>query len=155
MTFRETLEGTRIKHLDLPPPQVLQPDVPVREAVTQLRSVQCACGLVVENDVLVGIVTERDILNKVVGKPGILDQDVRSIMTSNPVTVGMDSSLEDAIELMSSGGYRNIPVLDDSGAVTTSLNVHKIMLFILDHFPQDVANMPPRPEQEMKTPEGA
>ncbi|HDS74903.1 MAG TPA: CBS domain-containing protein [Firmicutes bacterium] len=155
MPFQETLEETQIRHLNLPSPNVLSPTISIRSAIKHMRKVKCACGLVVKNEKLIGIVTERDVMNKVVGRPEMVGRQIREIMTPNPVTLGPDNSLDDAIELMSRGGYRNVPIIDDENRAIASLNVHQILQFILENFPQDANNLPPRPEQQIPTPEGA
>jgi CBS domain-containing protein len=126
----------------------------IRSAIEYMRKVRCACGLVVEHGKLIGVVTERDVMNKVIGKPEMLDRPVGDIMTPNPVTLHPEDSVDSAIETMSRGGYRNLPVVDDDGKPIASVNVHAILQFIIEHFPQDVNNLPPRPDQQMATPEG-
>jgi CBS domain-containing protein len=62
---------------------------------------------------VVGIATERDIIRDIV-LPGKNPNDVRveEIMTSENITVGPDSTLEDAAETMVSNKIKKLPVID-------------------------------------------
>jgi len=120
-----------------------------------MRGVSGACALVVDDGKLLGIVTERDVMNKVVGHPEMLPKPIEEIMSANPVALSQNSTVSEAIEIMGRGHYRNVPVIDDEGRATAALSVHAIVQFIIEHFPQDVSNLPPRPEQHMPTPDGA
>ena len=155
MSFHEVLENTKIRHLDLPAPLTFDPSAAVRAVIAQMQRTHCACALVVESGKLVGIFTERDVLNKIVGKPALLEEPVRTFMTLDPITLTTDHSLDDAVDVMSEGGYRNVPIVDSEGCPVASLSASEIVKFIVAHFPKDVYNLPPRPEQKLATPEGA
>jgi len=154
-SFHTALLETKIRHLNLPSPTTIGPSTTVEEAIKHMRGVRCACALVVEDGKLVGILTERDVLNKVIGQAELLERPVRELMTPNPVTLTTDHSLDDAIHLMSEGGYRNVPIVDKEGRPIASLPASEIVKFIVAHFPRDIYNLPPRLEQHMATPEGA
>jgi len=155
MSFHETLRATKVRHLNLPSPSTVDASATVEDAVRHMRTIRCACSLVVEDGKVIGIVTERDVLNKLVGRPALLSRSVREFMTPDPVTLSPEDTLDEAIRRMSEGGYRNLPVLDEHGKPIASLSAPMIIKFIVEHFPQDVYNLPPRPEQEIPTPEGA
>ncbi len=42
---------------------------------------------------------------------------VAEIMTSDPATLGIDDSLKQAMDLMSGGGFRHLPIVDKAGAL--------------------------------------
>ena len=155
MSFHKVLEDTKIRHLDLASPTTVRPSTTVEETIKKMRTVRCACALVTEGGKLVGIFTERDVLSKVIGAPESLRRPVRDLMTPNPITLKVDDSLHDAIDTMSEGGYRNIPIVDDDGRAVASLPASEIVNFIVSHFPKAVYNLPPHLEQRMATQEGA
>jgi CBS domain-containing protein len=100
-------------------PIALKPDASVAEAVLLMKQNRVGCVLVVAADRLAGIFTERDLLLKIVaaGKSfeGLRLQDV---MTQSPETVEAGDSLRVALNKMSVGGFRHIPVVAEGGRVT-------------------------------------
>ncbi|MEX2182810.1 MAG: CBS domain-containing protein, partial [Chloroflexota bacterium] len=60
---------------------------------------------------LVGVLTERDIFGRIVGGSVDLGQPVETLMTSQPRTLDLDQTIRDAIDLMQTGRYRNVPVV--------------------------------------------
>lgn len=77
---------------------------------------------VTENDELLGIISIRDILKLMHEKLAsgeslsLLQLDAKynaeNIMTSNPVTVSAETPLEEALSLLSSGGFHALPVVE-------------------------------------------
>ena len=79
--------------------------------------IDCGVGavLVVEaSGELAGILTERDFLTKVAGQPGYTALPVREFMTRLPETVAPTDSLAFALGKMDAGGYRHLPVVENS-----------------------------------------
>jgi CBS domain-containing protein len=68
--------------------------------------------LVMSKDELIGILTEKDILTRVVAK-GINPREalVKDVMTSPVITVGPDTSLEEANRLMQENKIKKLPVI--------------------------------------------
>ena len=65
-----------------------------------------------------GIFTERDLLTKVVAKsldPAVTQ--VSAVMTCDPVTVGADMKVSDAVLLMKERRFRHLPVVSPMGKV--------------------------------------
>lgn len=155
MSLNEIITDTKIRHLHLPPPATLEVSATVRQATRELAGLRHPCLLIVRGGRLAGIFTERDVLNKIIGRKEVLDRSVSEFMTPDPTTITADHSLDDAIRVMSDGGYRNLPVVNEQGEAIASLSASEIVAYIVEHFPQDVFNLPPRPEQHMSSPEGA
>ena len=86
----------------------------VREAANLMAEKHIAAVLVVDGEKLIGIVTERDLTAKVLANA--MDPEtteISAVMTPNPDTLDADDSPSSALELMSSRGYRHLPVTDD------------------------------------------
>lgn len=106
---------------------------------------------------LVGVLTERDVFARLVGEdvdPIDLDAPVETIMTTAPRTLGLEQTVRDAIELMQTGHYRNVPVVDDGGTLTGVVRQVDILKFLAEAFPEELLNLPPRPHQRMERAEG-
>jgi CBS domain-containing protein len=104
---------------------------------------------------LVGVLTERDIFGRIVGGDVDLDRPVETLMTTEPQTLDLDQTILDAILLMQTGRYRNVPVVDPSGRLIGVIRQSDIIRFLAESFPEELLNLPPRPHQRMKEPEGA
>lgn len=90
----------------------------IRAACEVLDHHDVGAVVVVKDGALVGILSERDIVRKFV----LQDLDpvstrVEAIMTSDPLTVGADQGLADAIALLEKGGFRHLPVMMDGQPV--------------------------------------
>ena len=102
-----------------------------------------------------GVLTERDIFERIVGGQVDLNQPVESLMTAEPRTLDLDQTIRDAIELMQIGRYRNIPIVDGGGHLVGVVRQNDIIKYLAESFPEELLNLPPRPHQRMKEPEGA
>jgi CBS domain-containing protein len=76
-------------------------------------------------------------------------------MTSKPATVRPTASIGEAIGVMSRGGYRRLPIVDDSNRLLGVIKVSNIVSYFVEHFPQAVFNLPPQPNVVMPEREGA
>ena len=104
---------------------------------------------------LVGVLTERDIFGRIVAGNVDLSQPVESLMTSEPKTLDLDQTIRDAIDLMQTGRYRNVPIVDNAGHLVGVVRQADIIKYLAESFPEELLNLPPRPHQRMKEPEGA
>lgn len=107
---------------------------------------------------LAGVLTERDIFGRLVGEdvaPAVdLDAPVETYMTTNPHTLTLTQTVRDALELMQSGRFRNVPVVDDDRRLVGVVRQVDILKFLAESFPEELLNLPPRPHQRMEQAEG-
>jgi CBS domain-containing protein len=103
---------------------------------------------------LVGVLTERDIFGRIVGDDADLDGPVESMMTTNPHHLHLEESVRDAIVLMQTGRYRNLPLLDEGDQLMGVVRPQDILKYLAEAFPEELLNLPPRPHQQMEQPEG-
>jgi len=90
----------------------------VREAARLMKSHNVGAILVVEDDKLVGVFTERDALFRVVAEGrDAATTELGAVMTQNPKTVQVDSPFSLALQMMYEGGFRNVPVVENSRPV--------------------------------------
>jgi CBS domain-containing protein len=119
----------------------------VVEAVRLMQEHHVGCVLVQDEGRLVGIFTERDVLNKIVGSrrsPG--RTKVGTVMTADPEALTADAPIAFALNLMSEGGFRHVPLVDNAHRPVGVLSVKHIVSYLAEFFPQEVRNLPPRPE---------
>jgi CBS domain-containing protein len=80
---------------------------------------------------------------------------VRDVMSSDPATISSTATVGEAIRVMSEGGYRHLPIVDDARKPAGVLAVHGIVRYLVDHFPETVYNLPPDPKAAPREREGA
>ncbi len=104
---------------------------------------------------LEGVLTERDIFGRIVGGQVDMEQPVETLMTTEPRTLDLEQTIGDAIDLMQTGRYRNVPLVDAGGNLAGVVRQNDIIKYLAESFPEELLNLPPRPHQRMKEPEGA
>jgi CBS domain-containing protein len=106
------------------------------------------------NGRLAGVLTERDIFGRIVGGDVDLEKPVETMMTTKPHHFHLDETVRDAIELMQTGRYRNVPLLDDDDFLIGVVRPQDILKYLAEAFPEELLNLPPRPHQRMRKAEG-
>jgi len=95
------------------------------DVIDQMKRARVGCALVIDDGKLLGIFTERDVLNKLTGKralgPGT---PVKELMSPNPETLRETDSVATALNKMSLGRYRHIPVLKSDGTYSVTSIKH-------------------------------
>ncbi len=97
---------------------------PVALAVRMMQHTDTNCVLVMEGTHLAGIITPWDILHKVAGPTEDLNAvTCRQIMTKDPVFLRDNDDIAVAVNKMSIGGFRHIPLLQgDQPVAVVSIN---------------------------------
>ncbi|MBS1486377.1 MAG: CBS domain-containing protein [Bacteroidetes bacterium] len=91
----------------------VSPDITVYAAIEQMCDQNIGGVLVVDKEVLVGIFTERDYARKLILKgKSSKDTPIRELMTANPYTVSLHTSIDDCMQMMSDKHIRHLPVTD-------------------------------------------
>ncbi len=132
----------------------LTPDTSVRKAIGLMQEAKSGSLLVCEDSKLCGIFTERDVL-RIIAAGKDLDAPLEQYMTADPVTVLEAETVGKAIQNMSQGGYRRLPIVDGDGAAIGVVKVSHILRHLVEHFPEAVYNLPPSPHPKTQEREGA
>jgi CBS domain-containing protein len=90
----------------------VEPSTSVAAAVTVMGMQGVGAVLVMEKGRVEGIFTERDLVRAMSNDIGAFSQAVAQWMTRNPVTVGPEASVEEALEIMLNGHFRHLPVME-------------------------------------------
>ena len=114
-------------------PQIhsVDPYTSVIDCVRQMKELKIGAMLVMEDEQLVGIFTERDLLNRVVGT--WLDPEswkVGEVMTKDPFCVSPATSLEEAMNIITSRHFRHLPVVEGGrvlGIVSSGDITHRLV----------------------------
>jgi CBS domain-containing protein len=89
----------------------------VADAAAEMVEGRIGSVLVIQGSMLLGIFTERDVMRAAAVAADLSSDSVAKWMTPDPVTVRPESSTDEASELMISGGFRHLPVVDESGLI--------------------------------------
>ncbi|RME03587.1 MAG: CBS domain-containing protein [Planctomycetota bacterium] len=128
------------------PVESLPENATIGQAVRLMQEKKIGAIPIVENKKLVGIVSERDILMKVVGKMANFEgEPIEKIMTPKPSWLMKEDPICFAMNKMHMGGYRHVPIVNENMEPEHIISLRDVLGFILDHFPEDVLNMPPEP----------
>lgn len=131
---------------------VLNPNKPITvetgtvlsEVIAKLQSCRIGGVLVVDAaGKLVGVFTERDCVQKVMGKGVDLDTAlVDDFMTREPVSQPPDITTAYALNLMSHGGFRHLPLVDQDNIPIGIISVKDVLDHIVQTFLVDLLDFP-------------
>jgi CBS domain-containing protein len=120
----------------------------VAEAVALLNDRKAGCLLVMDSGKLAGIFTDRDIVRRVLPAGSALDRvKVGEYMTKDPEVLTLDDSIAFALNRMSAGDFRHVPLVDDKGHPLAVVSVRDVVNFVVQHFAGPVQNLPPTPSR--------
>lgn len=146
-SLEQRLLGESVRLLDLTEFCMVTEDTTVEETINRMRETGENCALVVgQRTRLVGILTDRDVLRKVAGQPDVLEKPVTEVMTANPQSLTQSATTGDALRMMEKGGFRNVPIVHENGAIVGNVTHFGVLRFLTDYFAQAVYNRPPDPE---------
>ncbi len=102
-TIRDVMSSTLV---------TVEPGATVAQAATVMAEKRVGSALVMDGDSVAGIFTERDIVRALSQDFDAPGHPITHWMTRDPITVGPDATVEDALETMLGGGFRHLPVMD-------------------------------------------
>jgi len=152
--FQLHLETETVDHCHPSKPLCAQPNDSVRTVLRRLQEARTGVAMICTAGKLDGIFTERDAL-RLLADGASLDVPVSDAMVRNPVTVRKTDTVAKAISLMSGGGFRRLPIVDDQGQVQGILKVSGLLHYLVEHFPKIVHTLPPAPHYKSADREGA
>ena len=105
---------------------------------------------------LLGIFTERDVLLRIVDRgknPATLP--LSEVMTAEPEVLSVHSTVAYALNKMSVGGFRHVPIVDDGHCPAFVVSVRDVVEFLVEAFPREVLTLPAHSDTGLKAREGA
>lgn len=147
----------KLKVLSRREPLTVRPGTSLRACLERIQETGIADSVFVTDEAghLKGVLTERDIFARLVDADADLDQPVESLMIDHPNTLHLDQPVRRAVELMQTGRYRNVPLIDDDTVLVGVVRPVDILKYLAEAFPEELLNLPPRPHQRMVATEGA
>lgn len=126
-------------------PLVFAPGATVREAMRAMQAEHRGAILITEDGEfttpLVGIFTERDVLYKIVdGGRDPAAISLADVMTKEPEALREEQTVAEALELMSVGGFRHVPVIDANHCPVFMVSVQGVTMFLVSAFSREILN---------------
>ena len=115
----------------------------VADAVTAMINNRVGAVLIVDNGKLYGLFSERDVLTRVVAAGRIpAETPIVEVMTSDPECLNFDDEIVYALNRMTVGGFRHIPLLDAEGNPSGVVSMRDVVEHIVSFFSTEVFNLP-------------
>ena len=139
---------TQIKDVKPSAAVTLPGDATVAKALELMRKKKVGAVMVVKGRPrrLAGILTERDVLNQVATTRGYARQRLDKVMTADPESLRPKDSLAYALNKMSVGRFRHVPLVDDRNVPVGMLSIRDVIDFVVELIPEAVLNLPPEPD---------
>ena len=154
--FDENTVKSPIRYLNVSKPILLEEGSSIAQALDLMKENRIGCMLVVRDGKLTGIFTERDVLLKTVGES--LDPSaipIEELMTRDPECLQLDDMIAFALNHMHIGGFRHVPLVDDEYKPVGIISIKDIVDYMVEHFSEEVLNLPPNPIRTTTEREGA
>ena len=117
------------------------PETSVLEALQVMMEKNISALLVMEGPDLKGIFTERDYARKIIlqGKSS-KDTSIAEVMTKQLETVGLNSSIDQCMEIMTTKHIRHLPILED-GKVGGMISIGDLVKFVIEDQKQTIEQL--------------
>ena len=95
----------------------LNSDDSVEKAAQLMKAYNVGSLPICAQNSVIGIVTDRDIALRAVANGDDGNQEIREVMTANPVVGTPDMDVDDAVRLMSEKQIRRLPIVENNALV--------------------------------------
>ncbi|MDX1594681.1 MAG: CBS domain-containing protein [Gammaproteobacteria bacterium] len=108
-------------------------DTSVTDAVRSMNSHGIGCLLVIDDGRTVGIFTERDVLTRVI-EPGRdpSSTNVGEVMTTEPVSIDDQATLEEAMAVMRNRRFRHLVVTGQGGKLSGMVSINDLIGWLVE-----------------------
>ena len=144
-----------LRSIALDPPLSVTADTGLRAVVGTMRNTDTDYVLVTKDETLAGIFTEHDLLTRAAHPDGIPDAPVGEFMSPDPTVLDAARPIGDALDAMAEGRCRHLPVSDGERGCIGVLTSYNVLHFLAELLPGSILNLPPRPHQTTRAPDGA
>jgi CBS domain-containing protein len=114
---------------------------PLTEAVEQLARRNIGSLVVRGAAGVAGIISERDVI-RVIYRHGraVLDTTVKAAMTANPTSCSPETTLDQALEIMTAGRFRHLPVMR-GGQLSGIISIGDVVKAKIDETEREAAEL--------------
>ena len=124
----------------------------VADAVNAMIENRMGALLIVEDGKLYGLFSERDVLTRVVAQGRVpAETPITDVMTPDPECLSFDDEIVFALNKMTVGGFRHIPILDNDGTAIAVVSMRDVVAHIVSYYPDEVFNLPSDPDSGLSS----
>ena len=124
----------------------------VADAVHMMIQNRKGVILIVDNDKLIGLFSERDVLTRVVAQRlAPAETSIVDVMTADPECLNFDDEIVFALNKMTVGGFRHVPVLDEDGSPAAVVSMRDVVEHIVSYYSNEVFNLPATPDARVSS----
>jgi CBS domain-containing protein len=122
-------------------PISVSPSTSISDVVPVLAEKRIGAVLVLEGEQLVGILSERDVVRSLAkNADATLNLTAGDLMTHSPTTTSPNHSVAEAMEIMSDGRFRHLPVVED-GKLIGLVSIGDVVKARIDQQEHEVESM--------------
>jgi CBS domain-containing protein len=130
-------------------PVTVRVDATVSKAAELMRARKASAVVVIDRNrtrKVVGIFTEHDLVERALPARGWASAPVSKYMTRTPETLHPEDSVAYALEKMSGGGFRHVPLVDREGHPAGVVTASDLLALLVEMCPEELRNLPPEPD---------
>ncbi len=118
------------------------PNMRISGVIAVLAEKRIGAVLVVdETDRLVGILSERDVVRSLASAAmGTLELRADQLMTAHPVTASPATTVAEAMEIMTDGHFRHLPIIED-GRLTGLVSIGDVVKARIEQSQHEVESL--------------
>ena len=131
-------------------------DATIESVIKSMQTSPSSCIIIVKNNKITGIFTERDIVTKIVSRNvDLKNEKICDYMTNDPEILQSDDSIAFALNKMTDGGFRHVPIVHSISKDLYVISMQDIINSIGDYYFADILNLPSQPLRSSSHREGA
>ncbi len=139
--FLESLCEDAVSQIEHRPYLAVLEDERVCQALALMNEHFSACLVIVDDQAKpIGMFSERDVLTRVADHlDEITDRPIKDFMTPDPITVYDTDTPAQVLNVMVSGGFRHVPVVDVDERLVGIIGARRVTAYLQKYFPDEVA----------------
>ncbi|MEO1984672.1 MAG: CBS domain-containing protein [Fuerstiella sp.] len=128
----------------------------VADALNLMVEHRTGAVLIMEDGKLYGLFTERDVITRIFAQGRApADTTITDAMTLDPECLSYEHEIVFALNKMTVGGFRHVPILNDDGVPVAVLSMRHLVEHIVSYYSDEVYNLPPSEDGFTSSREGA
>lgn len=132
-----------IGYLEPVPAVMVRTGTPVIDVLKCLIGDAVGCVTIVDKEgSIIGIFSDRDVVLKLsINEVDVEREPIDHFMTRNPETSLITSPVAFVLSMMSQGGYRHVPIVDDADRPVAIISVKDIVDYIVAEMEKDISRL--------------